>query len=62
MECFTPRPRQRGDLRLAAECLDGIVILPGDTVPYWKCIGSPTRRKGCREGMLLKNGAAVLYL
>jgi len=44
------------NLRLAVEKLDGVVLRPGETFSYWKCIGNPTRRKGYVEGMLLKNG------
>ena len=47
------------NLRLAVAKLDGVVLLPGETFSYWKCIGSPTRRKGYVEGMLLKNGGVT---
>lgn len=44
------------NLRLAVERLDGVVLLPGETLSYWKCIGDPSRRRGYVEGMMLKNG------
>lgn len=47
------------NLRLAAAKLDGVVLLPGETLSYWRCIGNPTRRKGYVEGMLLKNGGVT---
>ena len=33
------------NLRLAVERLDGVVLLPGETLSYWKCIGDPSRRR-----------------
>ncbi|MFD0711928.1 VanW family protein [Paenibacillus sp. GCM10027626] len=44
------------NLQLAAACLDGIVIKPGETMSYWKLIGKPTRRKGYLPGMVLFYG------
>ena len=44
------------NLRLAAARLDGAVLLPGETLSFWKLVGSPTRRKGYRDGMILRNG------
>lgn len=44
------------NLKLAAECLDGIVIGPGEVFSYWKLIGKPTARKGYLEGMVLNGG------
>lgn len=44
------------NLKLAAARLDGVVIRPGETFSYWRCIGKPSRRKGYREGMVLRNG------
>ena len=41
------------NLRLAAACLDGVVLRPGETFSYWRLIGKPTRRKGYRDGMVL---------
>lgn len=44
------------NLKLAAEKLDGILIRPGETFSYWRCIGNPCRRRGFVEGMVLRNG------
>jgi vancomycin resistance protein VanW len=44
------------NLRIAAKKLDGIVIHPGEIFSYWKLIGSPTKRKGYLDGMVLHNG------
>ena len=47
------------NLRLAAARLDGVVLLPGETLSYWKRIGNPARRRGYVEGMVLQNGRVV---
>ncbi|MEL4861672.1 VanW family protein [Pseudoflavonifractor phocaeensis] len=44
------------NLKLAVKRLDGVVIRPGETFSYWYLIGKPSRRKGYREGMVLRNG------
>ena len=41
------------NLRLAAACLDGVVLRPGETFSYWRLIGRPTRRKGYLDGIVL---------
>ena len=41
------------NLKLACACLDGVILRPGETFSYWKCIGHPTRRKGYVDGMIL---------
>ena len=46
------------NLRLAAERLDGAVIMPGETFSYWRLIGKPTYKKGYLDGIVLKNGKA----
>ena len=44
------------NLRLAAARLDGLLLKPGETMSYWKCIGRPTYRKGYLDGMVLYCG------
>ncbi len=44
------------NLKIAAACLDGIVIRPGEIFSYWKLIGNPTKSRGFVDGMILKNG------
>lgn len=46
------------NLRLAAAKLDGAVLLPGETLSFWRLVGKPTRRRGYLEGMVLRNGRA----
>jgi vancomycin resistance protein VanW len=44
------------NLKLAVKNLNHVTLQPGETFSYWKLIGKPTKRKGYREGMLLRNG------
>jgi len=44
------------NLRLALARLDGLTLLPGETLSFWRAVGKPTRRKGYVEGMILRNG------
>ena len=51
---------QRGkavNLRIAAPHLDGLVLLPGETLSYWRAIGRPTAQKGYQNGMVLHSGS-----
>lgn len=41
------------NLRLATPRIDGVVLMPGETLSYWRMIGKPTYRKGYRDGMVL---------
>jgi len=44
------------NLKIAVGCIDGIIIRPGEIFSYWKLIGNPTRNRGFKDGMVLKNG------
>lgn len=44
------------NLSIAAKCLNGLTLQPGETLSYWKAIGRPSKRKGYKEGMILRNG------
>lgn len=46
------------NLRLAAACVDGLVIRPGETFSFNHAVGNCTRRRGFVEGMRLSNGEA----
>ena len=41
------------NLRIAVKQLDGLVLLPGETLSYWRAIGNPTKRKGYLPGMII---------
>ena len=44
------------NLKIAVDCVNGIILRPGETFSYWKLIGNPCRRRGFKEGMILVNG------
>lgn len=45
------------NLKLAIKHIDGMIIEPGETFSYWKSIGSPSKRKGYKLGMVIHNGS-----
>lgn len=44
------------NLSIAAKKLDGLILKPGQTFSYWRCIGRPSKAKGYVKGMVLSNG------
>lgn len=44
------------NLSIAIECLNGLLLQPGETMSYWKLIGKTTARKGYLPGMILFYG------
>ena len=45
------------NLKLAVDCLNHIIIRPGETLSYWKLIGRPTYKRGYVDGMVLFCGS-----
>ncbi len=41
------------NIRLASECLDGLIIHPGETFSFWRTIGRTTKRKGYKDGRVI---------
>ena len=41
---------------LAMQCLDGILLAPGEVFSFWRLVGRPSRRKGYLEGLVLQSG------
>ena len=44
------------NLSIAAPCLSGVVIRPGETFSFWKLVGRTSRRRGFREGLTISAG------
>ena len=44
------------NLRIAAKCLDGLLIHPHKTLSYWYQVGFPGRYRGFLPGLVLQNG------
>jgi vancomycin resistance protein VanW len=47
------------NLRIAAPTIDGLIIRPGETFSFWRCVGEATAEKGYVEGMQLSRGEVV---
>jgi vancomycin resistance protein VanW len=44
------------NLALAADRISGILIRPGEVFSFWRTVGSCTRGKGYREGLVIRGG------
>ncbi len=44
------------NIRLAGSTFNRMIIRPGEIFSFWKNVGRPTRRKGYRDGRIIKNG------
>lgn len=45
------------NLKLAVDCINGLVIAPGETFSFWYLIGKPTHKRGYLKGRVLCNGS-----
>jgi len=43
-------------LTVAASCIDGLILKPGETFSFWRLVGKPSARRGFKVGMVLRNG------
>lgn len=43
------------NLALAAPCVSGILIRPGETFSFWRLVGNPTEKKGYLPGLTIAN-------
>ena len=41
------------NLRLAAPCIDRVLIRPGEIFSFWTLVGNPTADRGFREGLVI---------
>lgn len=44
------------NLALAAPRVNGIIIKPGEVFSFWKLVGPCTKRRGYKEGLIIKSG------
>lgn len=42
---------KRTNLALAAACIDGVVVEPGESFSFWRLVGPPTARRGYLPGL-----------
>lgn len=44
------------NLGIAAPCLNGVLIRPGETFSFWHLVGNATARRGFKEGLTISGG------
>lgn len=44
------------NLRIASKKIDGLIVNPGEEFSFWNMVGSPSKRKGFLEGLVISNG------
>lgn len=44
------------NLSIAAPCVNGIIIRPGETFSFWRLVGRDTRKRGFKEGLAIARG------
>ena len=44
------------NLRIAAACLDGLVLRPGQRLSFWREVGRPSYERGFLDGLVLDHG------
>jgi vancomycin resistance protein VanW len=47
---------KKASLEIAAGCIDGLILKPGETFSFWRLVGKPTARRGFKVGLVLRNG------
>jgi vancomycin resistance protein VanW len=47
---------KKASLEIAASCVDGLILKPGETFSFWRLVGKPTARRGFKIGLALRNG------
>lgn len=47
---------KKASLEIAAACIDGLILRPGETFSFWRLVGKPTERRGFKTGLVLRNG------
>lgn len=44
------------NLSIAAPCISGILIKPGETFSFWQLVGNPSEKRGFLEGLTIERG------
>lgn len=50
------------NIKLAAKSINGIMIYPGEVFSFWKCVGKLSRRRGFKDGRVIKGDQLVAGL
>ena len=47
---------KKASLEIAASCIDGLLLRPGETFSFWRLVGKPTATLGFKMGFILRDG------
>jgi len=47
------------NIRLACSRINGLMLLPGESFSFWRCVGKTSAKNGFKEGRVLINGKLV---
>ena len=47
------------NIRIASSRITNIIVKPGETFSFWKLVGNPTKRKGYKEGRVLRTNRLI---
>ncbi len=47
---------KKASLEIAVSCIDGLILKPGEVFSFWRMVGKPTRVRGFKVGLVLRNG------
>lgn len=47
------------NIRLACEKINGVLIRPGETFSFWKLVGKTSKRRGYKEGRIIRRNKLV---
>ncbi len=47
------------NINIAGSKINGIIIHPGEVFSFWKTVGKTTKRKGYKEGRIIKNNKLI---
>lgn len=50
------------NIRIACSRINGLIVNPGETFSFWRCVGKTSRRNGFNAGRILRNGKLVAGL
>lgn len=47
------------NIRLACSRINGLVLMPGESFSFWRCVGKTSRKNGFAEGRVIEGGRLV---
>ncbi len=56
---LTSQENKVTNIRIAAAHINGLLIRPGETFSFWKTVGKITKKKGYKNGRIIKNNKLI---